>query len=200
MSAGPPVRILAVSASMRPGSTSRAALDLGIGVAHRLGCDVTRLDLRDLVLPLCNGDKQEPWPHYPAVKELREAFRAADGILLAGPEYHGSISGALKNAIDLLDFEHVEGKVFAAIVALGGRSNSNALNQLRLVARWLHAWMIPEQVAIPQARTATVNGQFRDPEVETRVEELVRSLVLAAARLSSPVEQEEPPDLVRLAI
>ncbi|MFI6443625.1 NADPH-dependent FMN reductase [Kitasatospora sp. NPDC050543] len=176
-------RILGLGGSMRPGSTSQTLLRRALAVLDEDGHRTSLLDLRELQLPFCNGDKSEPWPHFPDVRMLREEFRAADGIILAGPEYHGTIGGALKNALDLLDFEHTEGRVFGAIVALGGRSNSNALNHLRLVARWYRAWMVPEQVAVPGARTALLDGVPKDPELGTRVDELARSVARAAGQL-----------------
>lgn len=188
----PRLRILGVSASPRPGSASAAALGRVLAVARRLGCETDRLDLPRMRLPFCNGDKQEPWPAYPDVRRLREAVRAAHGIVLAGPEYHGGVSGLLKNALDLLDVEHTEGRVFAAISALGGRSDSNALTQLRGAVRWLHGWMIPEQVAIPHARTAFRDGEPCDPELAERLDALGAALVRAAALLTGAAHAPLP--------
>ncbi|MET8642932.1 NAD(P)H-dependent oxidoreductase [Streptomyces sp. NPDC004675] len=178
-----PAAVLGIGGSMRPGSTSQALLRRALRTLAADGHPVHLLDLRELQLPFCNGDKREPWPHFPDVAVLREAVRAADGIILSGAEYHGSVNGALKNAIDLLDFEHAEGKVFGAIVALGGRSNSNALNDLRLMARWLRAWMVPGQVAVPQGRTALSGGAPVDPDLYDRIDDLARSVARAAGAL-----------------
>jgi NAD(P)H-dependent FMN reductase len=177
--------VLGIGGSMRPGSTSQHLLRRALATLAADGHQVCLLDLRELQLPFCNGDKREPWPHFPDVTLLREAVRAADGVILSGAEYHGTVNGALKNAIDLLDFEHAEGKVFGAIVALGGRSNSNALNDLRLVARWLRAWMVPEQVAVARARTALPDGEPTDPELYGRVDDLARSVARAACALTT---------------
>ncbi|MGW4079952.1 NADPH-dependent FMN reductase [Streptomyces asiaticus] len=177
------IRILGIGGSMRPGSTSQVLLRRALATLAADGCETELLDLRALQLPFCNGDKKEPWPHFPDVRRLREAVRAADGVILAGPEYHGTVGGALKNAVDLLDFEHIEGKALGALVALGGRSNSNALNDLRLIARWLRAWMVPQQVAVPQARRALIDGEPVDVEVAARVDELARAVARAAELL-----------------
>ncbi len=72
----------------------------------------------------------------------------------------------------------------AALSVLGGVANANALNELRLVARHLHAWTIPEQVAIGKVRSAfTPEGELVDPELRRRLGELARSLVESARRL-----------------
>jgi FMN reductase len=86
--------------------------------------------------------------------------------------------GVLKNALDLMSFEHLDGKVVGAISVLGGQSNSNALNDLRTIARWVHAWVIPEQVAIGQAWQAfNENGQLVDAKLAERLDKFVFSLV-----------------------
>lgn len=176
-------RILGIGGSMRPSSTSQAMLRRALATLAADGHRTELLDLRELQLPFCDGDKKQPWPHFPDVRRLREAVRAADGVVLAGPEYHGAISGALKNALDLLDFEHVEDKAFGGLIALGGRSNSNALNDLRLVVRWFRAWMVPDQVAVEQARSALVEGELVDGEVCARIDALARAVARAACAL-----------------
>jgi FMN reductase len=102
----------------------------------------------------------------------------ADGLILVSPEYHGSISGVLKNALDLMSFDQLSGKVTGFISILGGQSNSNALNDLRIILRWVHAWTIPEQVAIGQAWQAfTAEGTLSDEKLSQRLDQFAQSLV-----------------------
>ncbi|NJQ08724.1 NADPH-dependent FMN reductase [Streptomyces lonarensis] len=180
------LEILGIAASARKDSTSGAALDLVLTRAAELGCRTRVFRLAEVRLPFCDGDKSAPWPGYPAVAELRESVTRAHGVVLATPEYHGGMSGALKNALDLLDFPHAAGRVFGGISALGGRSNSNALNQLRTSVRWLHGWMLPDQVAIPEGRAAHTDGRFHDPVVAARLTALADSLVRATRALVLP--------------
>ena len=159
----------------------------------RMGCQARILDLRKLHLPFCNGDKHEHWPAYPGVAEMRRAVSEAHALVLVTPEYHGGISGVLKNAVDLLDVEHLEGKVVGVISVLGGPANSNALNDLGRVMRWCHAWVIPQQIAVGRARTVFVNGQIADADLRHRFEQFARSLVWSATRLGDlEVEVGEP--------
>lgn len=97
-----------------------------------------------MTLPFCNGG--DDYTDYPDVAKLRQAVTQADGLILATPEYHGSISGVLKNALDLMSFDELSDKVVGLISVLGGQSNSNALNDLRVILRWVHGWVIPEQI------------------------------------------------------
>jgi FMN reductase len=177
------IHIVGLNGSLRPGSYSKQALKLALSYAERLGASVELLDLQVLQLPFCNGS--DSYPGYLDVEHLKAAVRQADGLILATPEYHGSVSGVLKNALDLMGFEELAGKVTAAISILGGQSNSNALNDLRIITRWVHAWMIPEQVAIGQAWKAfDGEGNLTDPKLEERLAELAKSLVDTAQRLS----------------
>ncbi|WP_422661938.1 NADPH-dependent FMN reductase [Pannus brasiliensis] len=178
------VKIVGISGSLRDGSYSARALEEAIDRARKLGAEVELLDLRQLSLPFCDGGDE--YPDYPDVEKLRHAVRSADGLILATPEYHGSVSGVLKNALDLLSFEHLSGKVAGTISVLGGQSNNNALNDLRVILRWVHAWVIPEQVAIGQAWKAFDNdGKLIDEKLSERLDTFARSLVENTRKLRS---------------
>ncbi|NER83342.1 MAG: NAD(P)H-dependent oxidoreductase [Leptolyngbya sp. SIO1D8] len=170
------VRLVGIAGSLRPSSYSHQALAIAVQKAQYLGAEVTILDLRTLELPFCNGN--DGYPDHPDVEVLRQAVKAADGLILVTPEYHGGVSGVLKNALDLMSFDELSGKVVGAISILGGQANSNALNELRTIARWVHAWVIPEQVAIGQAWKAfNEDGKLLDEKLGQRVDQFVKSLV-----------------------
>jgi NAD(P)H-dependent FMN reductase len=97
---------------------------------------------------------------------------------LATPEYHGSVSGVMKNALDLMSFEELSGKVAGLISVLGGQSNSNALNDLRIILRWVHAWVIPEQISLGQAwKVFNEEGKILDEKLSQRFDAFAESLV-----------------------
>ncbi|OKH38632.1 NADPH-dependent FMN reductase [[Phormidium ambiguum] IAM M-71] len=170
------VKIVGIGGSLRNDSYSQLALKLAAQRIEALGAEVEILDLREMQLPFCNGEKS--YPDYPDVKKLRNAVQQADGLILATPEYHGSVSGVMKNALDLMNFEQLSDKVTGLISVLGGQSNSNALNDLRVIMRWVHAWVIPEQIAIGQAWNAFSNdGKIVDEKLSQRFDEFAQSLV-----------------------
>ena len=170
------VKIVGIGGSLRSESSSYQALNLAIARVQALGASAQILDLRQMQLPFCDGGDE--YPEYPDVNQLRETVAEADGLILATPEYHGGVSGVLKNALDLMSFEQLSGKVTGLISVLGGQSNSNALNELRINMRWVHAWVIPEQIAIGQSWKAfSEDGKLLDEKLSQRFDQFAQSLV-----------------------
>ncbi len=104
--------VLGVAGSTRQSSYSTRALKIALEHAKKHGAEVRLLELNNTVLPLYD-------PSAPASKEVERAAEAiawADAFILASPDYHGSISGALKNFLDHF-YEEFAGKVFGYIVA-----------------------------------------------------------------------------------
>lgn len=178
------VKIIGIGGSLRADSYSYQALELAMQRLEALGAETEILDLRTMNLPFCNRDHD--YADFPDVEKLRNSVKEADGLVLATPEYHGSVSGVLKNALDLLSFEHLDSKVTGLISVLGGQANSNALNHLRLIMRWVHAWVIPEQVAVGQAWKAfSPEGKILDEKLAERFDKFAQSLVDNTRRLRS---------------
>lgn len=177
-SSPPPIRIVGVCGSLRPASYTRRVLRIALEGAAAAGSGTELLDLGDFPLVFCAGKPNEV--EYPeGVTRFRRTIRAADGIVLATPEYHGSFSGVLKNALDLLETEDVEGKMMGLVGVSGGRVGAvDALNGLRNVGRVLHAWVVPAQASVPEAwRAFREDGSLRDPELDARVRGVGRDVV-----------------------
>ena len=176
------VKIVGITGSLRDKSYTFQALEAATKRVEALGAEVEVLDLREMNLPFCDGG--DDYPDYPDVEKLRNTVKAADGLILATPEYHGSVSGVIKNALDLMSFEHLSDKVTGLISVLGGQSNSNALNDLRIIIRWVHGWVIPEQVAVGQAWKAfDKEGKLLDEKLSQRFDQFAQSLVENTNRL-----------------
>jgi len=94
------------------------------------------------------------------------------------------VSGVLKNALDLMSFDELSDKVTGLISVLGGQSNSNALNDLRVILRWVHGWVIPEQIAVGQAWKAfDANGNLVDEALSKRFDQFAQSLLQNTQKL-----------------
>ena len=137
--------------SLREGSFTRMALKIALDAATGPSCETDLIDLREFDLPFADG-RPDRAQTSPEIHRLKERLRKADGVIIGTPEYHGSFTGVLKNALDLTGFPEWEGKMVALIGVAGGRMGAHqALHSLRDIGRSLHAWVIPEQVAIPEA-------------------------------------------------
>jgi len=170
------IKIVGINGSLRPGSYSAMALEVAISRVQGLGVETEIIDLRKLSLPFCNGG--DDYSDYPDVAKMQQTVKSAAGLILATPEYHGSVSGVMKNALDLMSFEELSGKVAGLISVLGGQSNSNALNDLRIILRWVHAWVIPEQISLGQAwKVCNEEGKILDEKLSQRFDAFARSLV-----------------------
>ncbi|QOV21992.1 NADPH-dependent FMN reductase [Anabaenopsis elenkinii] len=170
------VNIVGIGGSLRPDSYTQKALQVAAQRVEALGAEVEVLDLRQLNLPFCHGGKD--YSQHPDVQRLRDTVTKADGLILATPEYHGGLSGVLKNTLDLMSFDELSGKVTGMISVLGGQANSNALNDLRLIIRGVHGWVIPEQIAIGKAWGAfSPEGKLLDEKLSERFDQFAQSLV-----------------------
>ena len=175
------IRVAAISGSLREGSYTTSALRIALEGAARVTADTKLLDLRDFNLSFAGTSDG---PDSQELANFRNEVRGAHGILLGTPEYHGSFSGVLKNALDLMGFEEFEGKMIGLVGVSAGRMGAfDALNSLRNVGRALHAWVVPEQVSIPEAaKVFQENGRLKDAELERRLWQ-VGSRVAEFARL-----------------
>lgn len=178
------MKIAAIGGSLRSGSYTYQILDLSLRKIEARGVSVELIDLRKLKLPFCDGGVD--YPDYPDFEKLKQAVQSSQGLLISTPEYHGSVSGVLKNALDLLDEEDLRGKVVGLISVMGGTSSTNAVNTLRLICRHMHAWVIPEQVVIPYAADSFDRlGKLTDPIIDQRLTGMIESLLDTCRKLSA---------------
>ncbi len=188
------VRIVGLCGSLREGSYSRRAVEIALEGAGAAGVETMLIDLRDYKLVFYGSVPDEEFPD--DVHRLRADVRAAQGIILATPEYHGGLSGVLKNALDLMRFDEFEGKMIGLIGVSGGRLGAvNALNSLRTIGRTLHAWVLPQQVSIPEAwRCFDEQGNITDEELAQRLAEVG----LMVARFATLHELQKGQEFIKL--
>jgi Predicted flavoprotein len=109
--------------------------------AAESGAETRLIDLNGYNLIFRAGQDETGYPS--DVARLRAEVKQADGIILGTPEYHGSLSGVLKNALDLMGFDEFEGKMIGLVGVSGGQMGAfDALKTLRNIGRALHAWVI----------------------------------------------------------
>ncbi|HWA63264.1 MAG TPA: NAD(P)H-dependent oxidoreductase [Caulobacteraceae bacterium] len=158
------VRLLAFAGSTRAGSHNQALVDLAAAEARAQGAEVTSAKLKDFALPLYDADlEREAFPA--AALELKALFVSHHGFLIASPEYNGSISGVLKNAIDWVSRPtagdppgglpafrgKVAGIMATSISPFGG---VRSLAHLRQILSTIQTIVATEQVMVPLAHSA----------------------------------------------
>jgi chromate reductase len=184
------MRILAISGSLREGSYNTAL----VRAARDLAPDGVEVELYDGLaeLPPYNQDVQDLAPPAP-VEDLREQVARADALLIATPEYNGSIPGVLKNAIDWASRPFPENCLRAKPVAIVGASTGAygalwAQADLRKVLGIAGARVLEGELAVPRApERFDADGRLTDAMVRQRLADLLErlaeeaSLLLAAA-------------------
>lgn len=188
-----PPRLLAFSGSARRESYNQRLVQIAAQGARDAGVEVTVLDMRDYPLPLFNEDlEQEEGAPENALK-LKQLFLGHDGLLIASPEYNGSISPLLKNTIDWVS-RSAEGEVpkaayqnkVAVLMATspGGLGGLRGLVHLRSILSGMGVLVLPDQIAVPFASQAFDDaGQLKEEKQQTRIGNLGKSLADVVRKL-----------------
>jgi len=188
------VKLLAFSGSLRVGSYNQRLLNIASGLARDAGAEVTAIALRDFHLPLYDADiEAEGFPE--TAERLRNLFVGHDGFLIASPEFNGSVSGALKNAIDWASRPRpgdpgplpafrgkVAGIMSASISSSGGLRGLLALRQILGTIQTLVA---TEQVMVPFAERAFDGAELTDRMPRQMLPGLVNRVVFLAKALKT---------------
>lgn len=177
-----PVTVVGIGGSPRPGSTAERALRAVLAEAERLGARTTLIAGNELMMPLY--DPREP-VRSPQALRLVSEVAAADGLVLASPAYHGSVSGLVKNALD-----HVEelredprpyftGRAVGCLaVGEGWQGAVSTLSGLRDVVCALRGWPTPLGVALNSAEAGfRSDGRCTDARIQAKLETVAGQLV-----------------------
>ncbi|MEV5029864.1 NADPH-dependent FMN reductase [Paenibacillus sp. LPE1-1-1.1] len=156
------MKIVIITGSNRKSATStRLAVNMGQLISKK-GHQVQLFDLFETPLPFYSPEGIG-FDHA-TVQSLQQAMLQADGVVLATPEYHGSLSGVLKNALDFLGQEHFRGKAVLSMSSSGGAVGTSSLLQLQSIVRNLHGINSPDWVSIGGAQRNELADGFADYE------------------------------------
>lgn len=178
--------IVGIGGTVRPGSTSERALVKALAVAEAAGAR-TQLFGGEFMAGLPIYNPQEPGLH--AGRELFiEAVRAADGVIVATPGYHGSLSGLVKNALDSLEGlredsrPYFDGRAVGCIVAATGwQACGSALAALRSIVHAMRGWPTPLGATLNTAMGLfDTGGEFSDRRDAWQIETVARQVVAFA--------------------
>ncbi len=172
------LNVLAVSGSLQRESVSRVVLNHVGRELRACGCSVEVLDLRQEPLPLFNPDTCDEVPCYP---DLQKRAEQADVFVLGTPDYHGTLSGALKNFLDFFWHEFA-GKLFVTLVA-SHEKGLTVTDQVRTIARQCYAWSLPYGVSFAEGTEVKADGTISEA-LKRRLDVVVRDVRVYGALLA----------------
>ena len=183
------LRLLAFAASLRQASWNRKLLGAAVERARAGGAEVDLGEFREFDMPLYDADLQASHGIPSGTKLLSHRIRAADGILLASPEYNFSLPGILKNAIDWVSREKpmpLRGKsAFLLSTSPGLMAGNRGLWALRVPLESLGVHVYPDMFSLAQGDKAfDAAGQLMDSVVRERLEKMVQGYLKTASALA----------------
>jgi arsenical resistance protein ArsH len=145
-----PPRILLLYGSLRERSFSRLVVEESARLLQQFGCETRIFNPGGLPLP-DDGDE-----NHPKVQELRELMTWSEGQVWCSPERHGSMTAIMKAQLDWVPLSlgavrPTQGKTLAVMQVEGGSQSFNAVNQLRVLGRWMRMITIPNQSSVAKA-------------------------------------------------
>lgn len=140
------MNIAIIAGSNRKYSTSTQLTQYLKTLIEQKGHEVKLHDLYQSPLPFYSPD--ESYSDHEGLKQYKATLIWADAIVLATPEYHGSVSGVLKNALDFVGQDHFRGKPVLSVSSSGGAVGVSSLTQMQAMVRNMHGINCPEWISI----------------------------------------------------
>jgi arsenic resistance protein ArsH len=172
-----PPRILLLYGSLREISYSRLLSEEAARILKVLGADCKIFNPSGLPLP-----NDAPDTH-PKVEELRQLMSWSEGQVWCSPERHGAMTGILKTQIDWVPLSigavrPTQGKTLALMQVSGGSQSFNAVNQMRILGRWMRMLTIPNQSSVAKAyQEFDDDGRMKASAYYDRVVDVMEELI-----------------------
>ncbi len=172
-----PPRILLLYGSLRDRSFSRLMSEEAARVLKRLGAETRIFNPTGLPLP------DEDHADHPKVQELRDLVIWSEGMVWCSPERHGAMTAVIKAQIDWIPLSlgavrPTQGKTLAVMQVSGGSQSFNAVNQMRILGRWMRCITIPNQSSVPKAfQQFDENNRMKPSPFYNRMVDVMEELV-----------------------
>jgi FMN reductase len=173
------VNILGVAGSMREQSYSTRGLKMVLEETKKYNAESYMLEVRKINLPLYDPSEitsdNSSSNNNNVLERITTALRWADVFVLASPDYHGSMSGGMKNFLDYF-WEDFAGKTFGYIVASHEKGLTVA-DQMRTAVRQCYGWSMPYNISINGEKDFDSKGNLINSALAKRIKMLARDLV-----------------------
>lgn len=166
------LNVLGVGSSMRERSYSTSALKLLLGIAKSKKAETKLLDLRQTNLPMLYSAREG----IVEIIQTTELVKWADAFVLATPDYHGSMSGSLKNFLDYF-WSDFAGKTFGYIVA-SHEKGLTVMDQMRTAVRQCYGWSLPYGISINPEEDFNDKRELINKKLSSRLDMMARDLVV----------------------
>lgn len=184
------LKFVGVGGSFKPRSSSSYAMLIALEYLQQRGHTVNALRLSELHLPEYGTyDRLEDYPA--SVHHLLDQVRSANGLIFSSPIYHGTLSGAMKNAMDYFEYlaeddpPYLTGKVAGLISTSGSGASISAVNAMDQVCRALHGWVCPTTVIIPTSLDCfDSDGKVTNERIHRRLLHMADELEFAVSRFN----------------
>lgn len=170
-------RILLLYGSLRERSFSRLLVEEAQRLLQAMGAETKVFNPSGLPLP-----DDAPDTH-PKVQELRSLAQWAEGMVWCSPERHGAMTGIMKTQIDWIPLSTgavrpTQGKTLAVMQVCGGSQSFNAVNQMRVLGRWMRMLTIPNQSSVAKAfQEFDADNRMKPSSYYDRVVDVMEELV-----------------------
>ena len=172
-----PPKILMLYGSLRERSYSKLLTLEAARLLESMGAEVKVFDPLGLPQPDAAPDS------HPKVKELRDLATWSEGMVWCSPERHGAMTGIMKSQIDWIPLSvgavrPTQGKTLAVMEVCGGSQSFNAVNQMRILGRWMRMLTVPNQSSVAKAFLEfEEDGQMKPSAYYDRVVDVMEELV-----------------------
>lgn len=168
------LNVLGVSSSMREGSFGTRTLKIVLDAAQKYETKTRLLELRKMKMPLFNPDSSAQSSM--ELQKIADDVNWADAFVLVSPDYHGSISGALKNFLDYY-WEEFAGKTFGYICT-SHEKGLTVMDQMRTAVRQCYGWSLPYGISVNGQEDFNEVGEVVNSLLDKRLRMLARDLVV----------------------
>jgi FMN reductase len=168
------LHILGIAGSMRQGSYSTQVLKMVLEESKKYKTDTQILELRQVNLPIYDPSASYESNSNNNIERVGIALKWADSIILSSPDYHGSMSGAMKNFLDYF-WEEFAGKTFGYIVA-SHEKGLTAVDQMRTAIRQCYGWSMPYNISINGEKDFNSKREIVNSALINRIKILARDL------------------------